>query len=232
MVPTMKLTLNEIAQCLDLLPKKVERWIYQGRIPVRKRGKNCIFKKSTLEKWAAAHNLSFALPDKKKEKKQPDTVDSLLAAMKRGGVFHGVEGRDVESVLEVAASQIPGLSIETRQLLYQSLLERERLSSTGIGKGVAIPHPRTPLSERGDQPVLTTYFLKDTIDFDAIDDQPVFVLFVLLSPSTKGHLHLLSRLAFCVRDNAFVSFLKTTPDAEALFSKIAEFEQQLDGTVD
>jgi PTS system nitrogen regulatory IIA component len=191
-----------------------------------------MFNESVLEKWAAAHHLSFRLPDEKSGNKKapapPANAEVLLGAMRRGGVFYDVEGTDADSVLEAAAMRLPNFSEETKKRLFGRLREREHLMSTGIGKGVAIPHPRTPLEEMGDASLLATFFLKNAVDFSSIDDKPVFVLFILLSPTTKEHLNLLSRLAFCVRDNEFVSFLKTAPDSEQLFAKIALFEQQLD----
>ena len=228
----MRLSIEETARCLDLSVKKVQRWISQGRIPVRQDDQFCVFSESALEKWAATHHLSFHLPDKTPKEKKDQTrtplAEGLLSAMKRGGVYHNVDGSDVESVLKASAMLLPGFSEASKQLLVQRLLKREQLMSTGIGKGVAIPHPRTPLEETGGDSILATFFLRDRVAFGSIDDQPVFVLFILLSPNTKQHLNLLSRLAFCVRDDAFVSFLKKAPDAEALFSEIEGFEQRLD----
>jgi len=228
----MKLTVEETARCLDLPVRKVERWISQGRIPIRQDGRTCVFSESAMEKWAATHHLSFHLPDKKPKKKNVQarvhSSEGLLSAMKRGGVYYDVAGSDVESVLEASAMQITGFSEASKKLLHRRLVEREQLMSTGIGKGVAIPHPRTPLEEMGSESILATFFLKERVEFGSIDDQPVFVLFILLSPSTKEHLSLLSRLAFCVRDDAFVSFLETAPDVDALFSKIETFESRLD----
>ncbi len=232
MVLYMKLTIDDISMCLNLPVKKIERWISQGRIPMKLDGRTCIFNESTLGKWASLHHLQFQLPNETSGKKKeavisPDT-EVLLSAMKRGGVFHDLEGTDTNSVLEAAAMRLPDFSEASKQLLYRRLQEREQLMSTGIGKGVAIPHPRTPLEDMGHESILTTFFLKNAVDFGSIDDKPVFVLFVLLSPTTKKHLNLLSRLAFCVRDDTFVSFLKTAPDTEHLLSKIEIYEQQLD----
>lgn len=228
----MKLTIDEISQCLNLPVKKIERWISQGRIPVKQDGRACIFNETALGKWASTHHLPFRLPDEGSGKENtpasPPNTEVLLSAMKRGGVFYDVEGNDADSVLEAATMRIPDFPEASKQQLFRRLQERERLMSTGIGKGVAIPHPRTPLEETGNESLLATFFLRDAVDFGSIDDKPVFVLFLLLSPTTKEHLNLLSRLAFCVRDNGFVSFLKTAPDAAELFSKIALFEQQLD----
>lgn len=228
----MKLTVEETARCLDLPVRKVERWISQGRIPIRQDGQICVFNETALEKWAATHHLSFRPPNEKPKKKKAQArmprAGGLLSAMKLGGVYYDVAGGDVDSILETSAMRLSKVSEASKKILHQRLMEREKLMSTGIGKGVAIPHPRTPLEDMGDDSILATFFLKGRVDFGSIDDKPVFVLFILLCPTTKEHLNLLSRLAFCVRDDAFVSFLETVPDPEALFSKIEAFERQLD----
>ncbi len=224
----IKLPIQKLSKGLGLPQKKVERWISQGKIPVRLDGNVCNFNKSTLKKWATTHHLTFVLPDDVRKKEIIVKLDTLLSAMKKGGVHYDIQGHDVEEVLRHAVKCIPGLSGESTEILLQRLIERETLNSTGIGKGVAIPHPRIPVSDSGDRPVLCTCFLKTPIDFQSVDDKPVFVLFILLSPSTSAHLHLLSRLAFCVRDNNFVTFLKTIPKESSLFTEISRVEEQLD----
>jgi len=227
----MDLSLDRLSQGLGLPPQKVERWISQGKIPVRQEGSSCSFNQSALERWAQAHHLTFSLPDTNKKKIEPVLpLENLLPAMKRGGVYYDIEGQTIEEVLQYAVEGLIGLQDGSKKTLVKRLIEREELTSTGIGKGVAIPHPRVPLSDMGEKPLLYTCFLKDTINFNSVDDKPVSVLFILLSPSTKSHLHLLSRLAFCVRDDAFVSFLKTVPEAELLYKEISKFEDQLDRT--
>jgi PTS system nitrogen regulatory IIA component len=174
------------------------------------------------------YRLPFLIPEKVKSRGYEEELENLLSAMKRGGVLYDTKGDDVETALESAVENMPVLSKTSKKELYQLLLERERLTSTGIGKGVAIPHPRDPLSDVLKSPVISTCFLEKPIDFGAVDDRPVFVMFILLSQSIKMHLHLLSRFSFCVRDNSFVEFLKTSPDEASFFAKIADFEKQLD----
>jgi len=224
----MKLTIKEVARSLDLPSSTLERWIRQGRIPVRRTGNTCMFKKSVLEKWAKNHNLLFLPPERIIVNKPEPILENLLPLMKRGGVFYGIKGDDVQTVLRNAVDKIPGLAESQKDQLYEKLIERERLTSTGIGKGIAIPHPRTPLSNAIGHPLITTCFLEKAINFGAVDDKPVFVLFILLSQSVKGHLHFLSRLAFCMRDDAFVESLKEPPAADVLCSRIADFEEKLD----
>lgn len=224
----MKMTIHEVAQCLNLHVSTVERWIRQGRIPIQKTGNGYLFSESVLKKWAAMYRLPFLIPEKVKSRGYEERLENLLSAMKRGGVLYDIKGDDVEAALKSAVENMPVLSKTSKKEVYQLLLERERLTSTGIGKGVAIPHPRDPLSDALKSPVISTCFLEKPIDFDAVDGRPVFVMFILLSQSIKIHLHLLSRFSFCVRDNSFVEFLKTSPDEASFFAKIADFEKQLD----
>jgi len=226
----MKLTIHEIAQSLYLPLGTVRRWIRQGRIPIHKSGSGFVFNEAILSKWASAHNLTFSPPKKGPEKQQDPKLENLSSAIKRGGVFYDVKGDDVASTLKVAVENINVLNNHSKENLYQRLLERENLTSTGIGKGVAIPHPRSFLSDADYRPFITTCFLEKPIEFAALDNKPVFVMFILLCPSVKSHLHLLSKLAFCIRDDSFVDFLKTFPSSDKLLLKVADFEEQLDRT--
>jgi len=224
----MKLSIKTVARGLNLPASTIERWIRQGRIPVQRSGTDVVFSHAALEKWAATHNLPFSLNGNQADDLPPEALDSLASAMQRGKVCHRIAGEDAGAVLRSAVACIDFLSADTQDELFEKLIEREQLASTGIGNGIAIPHPRDPLSQPPETPVITTCFLEKPIDFNAIDDQPVSVFFLLISPTVKHHLHLLSRLSFCIRDKAFVAFLRAHPDAAALFSRIAEFEKQLD----
>ena len=225
----MKLSLEMVASALDLPASTLERWIRQGRIPVQRSGADVLFSPAALEKWATTHNLPFILNDNgTKADAVPAAQDSLVSAMKRGNAFYHVAGNDPESALRAAVEHVSFISPDIRQELFQKLIAREQLASTGIGNGIAIPHPRWPLSYPPDAPVITTCFLDKPINYNAIDDRPVFILFLLISPTVKMHLHMLSRLSYCIRDHDFVNFLTSRPEAAELYSHIAVFEKQLD----
>jgi PTS system nitrogen regulatory IIA component len=224
----MKLPMQTVAEALALPVSKVKRWIRQGKIPIQRSGNDVFFSRAAMEKWAATHNLPFALDRAPADRPLSDNLDSLVSAMKRGNVFHRIAGVDAAAALRSAVDAMDFLAPDIRDELYGKLIERERLASTGIGNGIAIPHPRDPLSQPPGSPVITTCFLDQPIDFNAIDDLPVFVYFLLISPTVKHHLHLLSRLSYCIRDSAFVAFLNTHPDAVELVSRVAAFEKQLD----
>lgn len=224
----MKLTIEEIARRLDLNLETLDRWIRQGRIPITKRGHEGIFNEPELKRWAISHRRFYRMSPPRDEKENRQGSCVLTSAMELGGVFEGVKGSDKPSVLKNCVALVPDLSLELQEQLYTQLLEREALISTGIGRGVAIPHPRNPLDQGIPNPVAVTFFLDQPVDFDAIDDQPVFVLFLLLSPTVQGHLTLLSRLSFCLRDVTFVSFLKKAPKREAFLARVEKMEQIID----
>ena len=222
----MKLKPAELSEYLDIPMDMLGRWIRQGRIPVSKAGEELEFNENTLKKWAMAHHLSYR--PKKKAQEQPEQVpeEQLLTVMQRGGVLYDVEGDDPSAVIQSVVSQLTHFTEEARELLFERLMEREKMMSTGIGKGIAIPHPRTPL-EHVNKSIIITGFLKNPVQFNAIDNQPVTCLFVILSLSIKMHLHLLSRLTFFLRQDPFISFLKNIPDEVKFYGRIGKMEKQL-----
>jgi PTS system nitrogen regulatory IIA component len=224
----MELPIDILAQALDLQTSTVDRWIRQGRIPVQKSGNNCYFRKPTLVKWARTHHLPFVLTDENASDKDEKAPETLVGAIQRGGIYTDLAGNSVETALKAATERMNFLEAPEKKVLVDRLLEREKLTSTGIGNGVAIPHPRTPLVDSFDKPVIAACFLEHPVDFAAVDDQPVFVMFILISPSVKMHLHLLSRLSYCLRNQEFIGFLKQVPDPDLFLSRMSELEQFMD----
>jgi len=225
----MKLTIIEIARRLSLNLDTLERWIRQGRIPVSKRGEEGIFNESELKRWALSQRCSYQALDKETGNEQEELNLMLATAMEHGGSFKGIVGSTKNMVLKACVDLVPGLSKESAKSLYTQLLAREELISTGVGKGIAIPHPRNPMEDGVKIPMVVTFFLEKPLDFNAIDNLPVFVLFLLLSPSTGDHLKLLSRLSFCLRNDSFTGFLKTFPNEVQLLGRVKEMERNIEG---
>jgi PTS system nitrogen regulatory IIA component len=220
----MKLGIEQIACALDLPQGKIERWIRQGRIPLVQRDHICTFDQQVLKRWAAQHNLEF-----RPERHHP--VECLLsedvtleAALRNGGIHYGIEGRQVVDVFQAAVERIEAIPAADKPRLVQKLEERERLTSTGIGKGVAIPHPREPESLGIQISAVAACFLANPVEFQALDGRPVDIMFILLSPSVRCHLQILSRLSFCLRQESFITFLKKTPEADALMNHLGKME--------
>ncbi len=223
----MELSIVEIAKRLDLNSETLQRWIRQGSIPINSKGGIGIFNEQKLIKWAEKQRLSYKVPSQKESGSQEHGDLMLVSAMELGGVYSGISGADKEGVLKSVVDLVPDIDGATVRKLHAQLMEREQLSSTGIGNGVAIPHPRNPLKNGFKKPMILTCFPEKSIDFKAIDDMPVFVLFLLLSPDVEFHLNLLSRLSFCLRDNSFIDFLKQTPSTDTLLSRVEILEENI-----
>ena len=119
--------------------------------------------------------------------------------------------------LAARAAQLTGLG--EREIL-EVLQQREKLGSTGIGNGIAIPHGKLPKLER-----LVGLFarLDRPIDFESLDGQPVDLIFLLLAPETAGadHLKALARVARLLREADTVARLRESRDADALYAVLA-----------
>ena len=224
----MHYTIDEVSRLLHLPVSTVRRWIRQGSIPVYKDEGRYVFLEKDLRKWAGSHGI--VLPGKSQQGFAEISAQdiSLLSAMKRGGALYNTRGRDASEVLKSIVEAAPLDPSIDRHELFVRLLEREELSTTGIGHGVAIPHPRSPLKRGPAEPSITTCFPESPVDYGAIDAVPIFVLFLMLSPSPKIHLRLLAKLSHLLRDNAFSDFLKGRPSAHDLFSKVDQMETQID----
>ncbi|MFT6294662.1 MAG: PTS system nitrogen regulatory IIA component [Glaciecola sp.] len=101
--------------------------------------------------------------------------------------------------------------------VFDSLMAREQLGSTGIGAGIAIPHCRVPLCSNIVGMLIT---LKEPIDFDSIDNSPVDIIFVLIVPEqkTNEHIETLAGLAKLFSDEDFCYTLRNTQDSEDLYN--------------
>lgn len=230
----MRRSLTQIANDLGLNLDTLDRWIRQGKIPVNKQGDMGIFNESELNRWAEKQRKTPMNPEDEQyvqnENQNDDLLSShpLFSALKRGGVFHAVSGSSKDEVIRSSVELIPEFPGKDKDEIYCQLIEREKLASTGIGQGVAIPHPRNPLTKGVDETMIITCFLQNCVDFDAIDDRPVSVLFLILSPTVENHLNLLSRLSFCLRNRDFMEFIKKSPDTESFLDKAKEMEAMID----
>jgi PTS system nitrogen regulatory IIA component len=226
----MHFKIEDVSRLLNLPVSTVQRWIRQGKIPVYSFRGEYIFLEKDLRKWAKSRGIVVAPGPDETFAKDPRQPSSLGAAMERGGVIHGITGDDVSSVLKASVEAAPIDPSIDRNELFAKLIQREELSTTGIGGGVAIPHPRVPMPNVHPEASVTTCFMETPIDYGAIDGLPVFVLFLMLSPSPKVHLELLAKLSYLLRDRSFVGFLRAKPFADSLLAKVDEMATDRDAT--
>jgi PTS system nitrogen regulatory IIA component len=147
-------------------------------------------------------------------------MNRLAAILPPAQVLVHVEVTSKKRAFEEAGLLFEELHGLNRALVADSLFARERLGSTGLGHGVAIPHGRIKGLK---SPMAAVFQLAHPIGFDAPDEQPVGLLIFLLVPeaSTQKHLEILSEIAELLSDTTLREKIKTTHEASALHSIVA-----------
>jgi PTS system nitrogen regulatory IIA component len=130
----------------------------------------------------------------------------------------GSKKKALEQIANLISDQVPELEM---QEVYEALIAREKLGSTGFGNGIAIPHCRLKSCET---PVSALLHLDAPIDFDAIDGAPVDLLFVLLVPqaATDAHLELLRQIASMLDRKEVRDKLRSASSNEALYQVVLD----------
>jgi PTS system nitrogen regulatory IIA component len=222
----MNLTVREAAKMLNVPEDTVYRWIREKDIPVHRVGDNYRFHRSELLEWATARGVRVSPSEFHHADDHEAATSTLADAIAAGGVHHDVAGSDRESVLQRIVTFLP-IDDADRDLFFDFLMAREALGSTGIGDGIAIPHVRNPVVLHVPQPTITICFLAKPVDFEAIDDKPVTTVFLLVTPTVRTHLHLLSRLSAALHDPVFRDAILRRVSAEEIIEEARRVESTL-----
>jgi PTS system nitrogen regulatory IIA component len=137
------------------------------------------------------------------------------------GVIPNLRVTSKRQALQELARRAATLTGEDEHKIFESLWEREQLGSTGIGNGTAVPHGRIPGLKRA----ITLFArLEKPLDFDAIDSQPVDLIFLLLTPADAGadHLKALARISRLLRNRAMCAKLRGTESADAIYALLTD----------
>jgi PTS system nitrogen regulatory IIA component len=137
------------------------------------------------------------------------------------GVIAHLKVTSKKQALQEIAARAAALTGVSERTIFETLLERERLGSTGVGQGIAIPHGKLAQLTR----LYGLFARLDTpVDFESVDDQPVDLVFLLLAPETAGadHLKALARISRLLRNQAVVEKLRASDDPAALFAILTE----------
>ena len=145
----------------------------------------------------------------------------LSDLIEASAILPGLKANSKRQLLQVLSEKAAGITGLTEREIFDTILQRERLGSTGVGNGIAIPHGKLGGVKR-----ITGVFarLETPVDFEALDDQPVDLVFLLLAPEGAGadHLKALSRIARVLRDADTVAKIRGTRDASAIHALLSE----------
>lgn len=143
------------------------------------------------------------------------SAEAILPALKSAGKKQALQD------LSARAARVTGLM---EREIFDALWQREKLGSTGVGNGIAIPHAKLAKCPR----IFGIFARLDRpVDFDALDGAPVDLMFLLLAPEDAGadHLKALARIARVLRDPAFAAKLRASRDASTLYALLAGHPQ-------
>lgn len=136
-------------------------------------------------------------------------------------VLPSLKAKSKKQALQELAHKAAALTGLKEQDILETMLQRERLGSTGVGRGIAIPHGRIASLKS----IVSVFArLEDPIEFDALDSEPVDLIFLLLAPEHAGadHLKALARISRLLREPAAAEKLRTSKDRAALYSVLTQ----------
>ncbi len=142
----------------------------------------------------------------------------------RDAIRTSVDVDDKEAVIQTMVSALlesGKISEEQHESIVEAILKREELGSTGIGRGVAVPHTKHPSVE---ELVGTVAVSEAGVDFDSLDGEKVHLLFLLVSPPDRpgDHLRALENISRQLRDDTFCRFLKQSKTADDVWQLLEE----------
>jgi PTS system nitrogen regulatory IIA component len=199
----MQLTVRDVSKFLNIAESTVSRWIKRRGLPANYVNGRYHFSRSELLEWATANPVKVSVEMFDQLKPDDEPVPSLAEALEAGGIFYQLQDTSRDEALRALVQALPVLEGMDRELLFRLFVAREESASTAIGNGIALPHVRHPNILHVARPTIVLCFLKNPVDFRALDGTPVKVLFSLVCPTMHSHLQMLARLAHVLHDPQF-----------------------------
>ncbi len=221
----MNTSVKDAANLLNVSEKTIYRWIKQEIVPVYRVNEQYRFNRAELLEWATSRRMGVS-PDAFHEPEAVGTpLPELVESLETGGIIYRLDGGNREGVMANLVDELRLPEEVDRDYLLKVLNAREELASTGVGNGIAIPHPRNPVLLHITKPSITLAFLENPVDFLALDGKPIHTLFCLISPTLRAHLHLLSTLSFVMRDPGFRAAIENQGSREEIFTALKQVKK-------
>jgi len=185
------LTIRDIAKYLKMNERSIYKLVHQGLIPTFRIASQWRFRKNLVDAWLESQMSSpvNSLP----EEDSHDTVISSL--LKPEGVKTSLAGRRKNEILEELADlMVEAHSIKDRDRFLREILNRERLCTTAIQKGVAMPHPRRNGNQFIRRPALVFGCSKEGVEFGSLDGERTHLFFMLCAPEDHLHLKIMAKI--------------------------------------
>ena len=210
------LTIEEVARYLRVSERTVYEWAQKGEIPAGKIGTVWRFKKDDIESWVDERLAS----SKTSVPKQHKIVTENLLSPDRVVLLDYASKHDVLVMMSEVLAKAP--QVKNSAELLDAILKREALMSTAVGRGIAIPHVR--LSSVTDLVMAVGISKRDILDFDAVDGNPVRLVFMIAAANNQHdyYLQTISHFSAKLRNEELKSSLLNSTDPAEVYALLCE----------
>jgi PTS system nitrogen regulatory IIA component len=227
----MDLKIKDVAELINVSETTIRRWLASGKIPAYRLNGQYRFSRSEIEDWVMRQKLGSGtqLEDSfQEEKKEGNMQFSLYRALYRGGTLSLNSRLSKEEIIRAGMQYMHERFDLDADVLTELFMDREKLMSTALNHGIAVPHTRDFLLNTHFDVILTV-FPEQPVEWDALDGDPVHTLFFLFASEDKNHLHLLSKVAHLSSNEKTRAFFRTKPSKERLLDYVKHWESSLNG---
>lgn len=225
------MTLAEVGKYLKMSEKAVKQLVQVGKIPAVKIGNQWRLERERINEWLSSQMGEMQTEELEHlEMDHKDAVIKITPLLKDGNVIFNIYGSTKNQILQVLVAAMKKnnkLKKKDAEDLLHAVIDRERLCSTAIGEGVAVPHPRRTILKGSRNPLLILGITKRGIDFESIDGRPTHLFFLLCAHRDDIHLKLMARLSRLLKDRSFKHKLIQSKDFKQLKSIFADKEKNV-----
>ncbi|MDR1894670.1 MAG: PTS sugar transporter subunit IIA [Spirochaetales bacterium] len=224
------LTLGELALYLKLAEKTIHRMLQKGEIPCFKVASQWRFSKRLIDQWLKS-KLNTPPQDEISRLLETEPEGVPFSRMCSPGlIIENLEPDATENVLlQLIQPLVAGGYMEEGRDFLDRLLERERIASTALGRGVAFPHIRNPQEFTGTAPVVVVGRCPGGVDFHSLDGEPTYLFFLIFSTNMTVHLRIISRLNRILLNGDLIEGLLKAASKEEIFSLLVQEDLEILG---
>lgn len=224
----MDLRFEEVANLLHVSKATLEKWMSKKNIPYYTISGNPRFNRQELEEWlmeeiANDRELPFGESD---DGSSTWNKYCLYRAIHKGCVIQNMPATSKEEIIKTVMEHAAKVLKINPEIVAEMLIEREKMMPTALGGGIAVPHTRDFLLHDFTDAAVVVY-LKDPMDWGALDGSLTDTLIFLFACDDKRHLNLLAKVAHLTTMDETKNLLKQKPNKEELLESILSFEKSL-----
>ncbi len=235
----MDLKIKDVAELLNISETTIRRWLVDKKIPAYRLNRQYRFSRAEIEDWLIQHKIGAAIDQEKEHQKTLEKKEdrsspvgnmqfSLYRAIYRGEVLDNVPGETKEEIIRSTMQQMATRFDFDPEVLTDLFLDREKMMPTTLNHGIGVPHTRDFLLDTHYDVIMVVY-PKQSIEYGALDSEPVHTLFFLFACEDTHHLHLLAKLAHLSTNEKTRAFFRTKPSKERFLNFVKHWENTLKG---